>query len=232
MCSCTLKEVFIDVHNGDSICIQCGTCTNDIFLDNNGNQPPETRLTVTNYDVALKTNFQILTSLLKKLLHKYNVNDAFHEHGYAIISHMEKESIELRGNKHRDVCMAIIYSIYSHFNIFWDLESVCKSIGVKQAKIKKLAGIIVASSGEKNTVSAFHKHIIHIAQKLDITVDLKSNYIDIIQNMSKSTRMKTAIFLFTQDNSKIQVIINELSVQKNQLLSSYSELKSLAKNSP
>lgn len=232
MCSCNQVENVIDLHTGDTICTNCGYCRNDIIIDNNGNLPPDSKTTITNYDVMLKDNFSTLTKLLAKLMHKYNVNHALHEHGYAIISHMEKEGFELRGNKHENICIAIIYNIHMHFNIFWNFEDICKHNGIRQAKIKRLANTIYTYDKHDFSSSQLHKHIMKVANKLDISLNLKSHYIEHIQNMSRSTKMKTAVFLYTQDDTKLNQISTTLSVQKNQIINCHSELKSLSRNSP
>ena len=231
MCSCNQTETVIDIHTGDTICTNCGCCKNDIIVDNNGNLPPDPKNTVTNYDVVLKDNFSSLTKLLGKLMYKYSVNHALQEHGYAIISHMEKEGFELRGNKHENVCIAIIYNIHKHFDIFWNIEDICKHNGIRQAKVKKLANAIHTDKNNSSS-SQLHKHIMNVASTLNISVNLKSQYIGHIQNMSRSTKMKTAVFLYTQDDTKLNKICSALSIQKNQILGCYSELKSLCRNNP
>lgn len=229
---CQETTFVIDIHNGDTICTGCGTCQNDVILDQFGNPPPDPRTTLS---IDLNTDRDSTAAYHKRLTLFYDIYDipeAMQEYGHVLLRYAEQHKISLSGNKKDYTCLAILYLIYDNFGILWDIEAVCKDFKIKSKKIMGIANNFNMSANSTNANAneslKTQVNIFKTAMQMDIsTKNIIMNDIYAICDLSKSTKMKTALALYIAAPSRINDIINNTCVQKSQLLKAKAELDAL-----
>jgi len=231
---CRGTSFVIDIHNGDTICIECGICHNDIALDQFGNPPPDHRTTLSmdtgddanNIDHNSKTDMcRSFHMRLKLFFDIYSIPEALQEYGHFLIRYAEQYKITLKGNSKDHTCLAIIYLIYENFGILWDIEAVCKDFEIKPKKIIRIANNFNMSSATADGSTKTQLNIFKTAMQMDISIkNIKMDDIDKICNLSRSTKMKTALALYVAVPSRLDDIIKNTCVNKSQLLKAKVEL--------
>lgn len=234
---CQKTSFVIDIHNGDTICTGCGTCQNDIILDQFGNPPPDHRTTLSidlnTHNKDRDTNTDNVAAYHKRLELFYDIYDipeAMQEYGHVLLRYAEQHKISLSGNKKDYTCLAILYLIHDNFGILWDIEAVCKDFKIKSKKIMGIANNfnMSANSTNANENLKTQVNIFKTAMQMEIsTKNIIMNDIYAVCDLSKSTKMKTALALYIAAPSRINDIINNMCVQKSQLLKAKAELDAL-----
>lgn len=226
---CQGSSFFTDIHNGDTICTGCGTCQNDVILDQFGNPPPDPRTTLS-IDVDVNTDRdrdrdRDFHKRLKLFFDIYDIPEAIQEYGHVLLRYAEQHKITLKGNKKDHTCLAILYLIYENFGILWDIEAVCKDFKIKPKKIIGIANHFNMSSADADENLKTQVNIFKTAMLLEISIkNINMDDIYKICNLSKSTKMKTALALYTAAPSRLYDIIKHTCVQKSQVLKAKVEL--------
>jgi len=225
LCShCQSFKLIVDVHNGDTICTDCGTCQHDITLDNYGNPPPDPKTTLSIYDVSETGNIEVFKKRLHLFFELYDVPSSLQDYGLLILSYIEQHKISLRGNNKDHVCLALLYLIYQNFGISWDIEAVCCDFKIKTKKIITIANKFQANTTCDETLK-LQNNIFRMAHDMDISIkNLDIDVIRTISTLSKSTKMKTAIALYIAAPPKLADIVKNINVQKGQLLKAKDEI--------
>jgi hypothetical protein len=223
---CNSAELLTDLHSGDTICTSCGSCQNDVTLDQFGNQPPDPKITLSTYGVSSTINNDVLRKRLLLVFEIYNVPSALQDYGLIIMTHIEQHVISMKGNNKDHTCIALLYLIYDNFGIFWDIDAVCKDFKIKTKKITKIANNLNVKTTCDESLK-LQKHIFKEAFCMDISVkNLDLSVIRSLNNLSKSTKMKTAIALYIAAPPKLTDILLHTGIQKTQLLKAKGEMLS------
>lgn len=225
---CQETSFFIDIHNGDTICTGCGTCQNDVILDQFGNPPPDPRTTLSidlNTDRDRDRDKNDFHKRLTLFYDIYDIPEAMQEYGHVLLRYAEQHKITLNGNKKDYTCLAILYLIYDNFGILWDIEAVCKDFKIKPKKIMGIANNFNMSAANADDNLKTQVNIFKTAMQLEISIkNINMKDIYAICDLSKSTKMKTALALYIAAPSRIHDIIKNTCVQKSQLLKAKVEL--------
>lgn len=231
---CQGRDFVIDSSSGDTICTSCGLCTHDVVYDENLQNRHEVRIaemTKSISEIKQSASYCKISRQLDRMYRMLGVNESFHDFGHECVAHIENKGTDLRGNKTEHVCMAIIYKIYKHFDVFCDFIDICK---VFRISVKKLTLLhdrffsdteVLRSKPIDRSLGKLEGYIYTFAQCINIPIkSISKTFIEKLSSMPKSTKMKAAMCMYIVDSDKLGEITKFTNIRKAQLMKSLNEI--------
>jgi hypothetical protein len=189
------------------------------MLDTFGKSPPDPRRTKSIYEVTEESIYKKVGKRLSDLSDALDIPSSLQLLCAQVVTELEANAITSRGVTKDGLCLAIIHHVHDNLGIFFDLGLICKDTKLKPVKIIALSKSFNKISSNEDKMTKLQKLVYSTADKLNICINnIDRNIIDIVNEMSRSTKMKTALILYRAAPPKVQEIIKHIGVQMDQLL--------------
>lgn len=237
---CDHEEFVTDHISGDNICINCGLCIHDVFLDENGNTIPEN---TTTYSININEQHKrpynkTFTMIRRKLDEIHNIlqlNDNLCTYYDSLIENLYQNKIELRGNgcSIKNICLSIMLKTFEHYDSHINFEDVCKIFSTKIRKIYLIKNKLFDDNLKTDNcynltdMTKYQKGILEASDILKINIGKFPNEtVYYLHNKlyAKSIKIKVAIYLYLQDKNKLKQIIKYFAVQEKQVKNCLKDL--------